>query len=141
MSKSDDSPQGTVLVLDPPEVVAKKIASAVTDSGAEVRYDPEEKPGVSNLVDLYAAAAGCTLEAAERDLGGSRYGELKARVADAVVEFLRPVRERYGALRADPGEIDRRLAAGARTATAIATPVLERARRAAGLLAATSNLP
>jgi tryptophanyl-tRNA synthetase len=134
MSKSEDSPQGTVLVLDPPEVVAKKVRSAVTDSGSEVRHDPEGKPGVSNLIDLYAAATGSSIEAAERELEGSRYGVLKERVADAVVEFLRPVRERYESLAADPGEIDRRLAAGARTAASIATPVLERARRAAGLL-------
>jgi tryptophanyl-tRNA synthetase len=92
---------------------------------------------VSNLVDLYAAATGSSIEAAERELEGSRYGVLKERVADAVVEFLRPVRERYESLAADPGEIDRRLAAGARTAASIATPVLERARRAAGLLEPT----
>jgi tryptophanyl-tRNA synthetase len=134
MSKSDDSPQGTVLVLDPPEVVAKKVKAAVTDSGAEVRYDPEEKPGVSNLLDLYAAATGCTIAAAEQELGGSRYGALKERVADAVVEFLRPVRERYAQLCAEPGEVDRRLAAGAETAASLAAGVLHRARRAAGLL-------
>jgi len=134
MSKSTISPQGTVLVLDRPEVIAKKLKSAVTDSGNEIRYDPDEKPGVSNLLDLYAVAAGVARDDAVGQFAGSGYGALKSTVADAVVEFLRPVRERYDELARDPGEVDRLLARGAGIAEGIATRVLERARAACGLL-------
>jgi tryptophanyl-tRNA synthetase len=134
MSKSVDSPQGTVLVLDPPAVITKKIKAAVTDSGTDVRYDPTEKPGVSNLLDLYAAATDTPVPKVEAEFDGKRYGEFKMAVADAVVELLAPVRERYEVLAADPAELDRQLAAGAAKARSIADPVLERARRAVGLL-------
>jgi tryptophanyl-tRNA synthetase len=135
MSKSADSPQGTVLVLDPPATIAKKVKSAVTDSDTAVRYDPEAKPGVSNLLELYAAATSTTLADAERDLSGSGYGALKAAVADALVEYLRPLQERYAELEADPAEVDRRLASGAAVAEELAGSVLRRVRRATGLLA------
>jgi len=134
MSKSEDSPQGTILALDTPAAIAKKIRSAVTDSGSEIRHDPSEKPGVSNLLDLYAAAAGRTLAQAEADFAASGYGAFKAAVADALVEFLRPLRERYEALADDPAEVDRRLAGGANAAEEIATRVLDRVRSTSGLL-------
>jgi tryptophanyl-tRNA synthetase len=134
MSKSVASPQGTVLVLDPPAVIAKKIKSAVTDSGTEVRYDRDEKPGISNLLDLYAAATDMEVPKVEAEFDGKRYGDFKTAVADAVVAVLAPVRERYETLAADPAEVDRALAAGADKARAMAEPVLERARRAVGLL-------
>jgi tryptophanyl-tRNA synthetase len=134
MSKSSVSPQGTVLVLDPPEAIAKKLKSAVTDSGSEIRYDPEEKPGVSNLLDLFAVATGVARDEAVEHFAGSGYGALKTTVADAVIEFLRPVRERYDELARDPGELERLLAMGAGIAEGIATQVLERARAACGLL-------
>jgi tryptophanyl-tRNA synthetase len=136
MSKSLNSPRGTVNVLDDPGDVAKKIKSAVTDSEPEVRYDPEAKPGVSNLLEIYAIATGTSLAEAERSFGGQGYGALKQQVAEAVVEFLRPVRERYAELADDPGEVERRLARGAATARELAGDVLERARRATGLLPA-----
>ena len=134
MSKSSDSPQGTVSVLDAPEVIAKKVRSAVTDSDSEIRYDPEKKPGVSNLLDIYAAATGTGLDDAVTHFTGAGYGALKTDVGDAVVEYLRPLRARYGELSADPGEVDRMLADGADAAEEIATRVLERATAAAGLL-------
>ena len=134
MSKSLDSPQGTVLVLDTPETIVKKLRSAVTDSETEVRYDREQKPGVSNLLDLYAAATGASLDVAVAHFAGSGYGALKSEVADAIVELLRPVRERNDELARDPGEVDRMLAQGAEAAEAIATGVLERARAACGLV-------
>jgi tryptophanyl-tRNA synthetase len=134
MSKSSESPQGTVLVLDPPEIIVKKIRAAVTDSGSEVRYDPDEKPGVSNLLDLYAAATDASRDDVAARFAGSGYGALKSEVADAVVEYLRPVRERHQELARDPGEVDRLLAQGADAAGEIATGVLERVRSACGLL-------
>jgi tryptophanyl-tRNA synthetase len=135
MSKSSVSPQGTILVLDDPKRLTKKIKSAVTDSDAEIRYDPEHKPGVSNLLDLYAVATDGTPQAAAEEFAGQGYGALKGAVADAVVEFLRPVRERYDELAQDPGEIERHLRAGAAIANEIASGVLERVRAAAGFTA------
>jgi len=134
MSKSADSPQGTVLVLDDPKAITKKIKSAVTDSGAEVRYDPTEKPGISNLLEILAAATERPIPAVEAEFAGTGYGAFKTAVAEAVVEAVRPVRERYEALAADPGEVERILAEGADQAEAFASGVMDRVRRAAGLL-------
>jgi tryptophanyl-tRNA synthetase len=134
MSKSEDSPQGTILVLDDPKAVAKKVKSAVTDSGTEVRYDPDDKPGVSNLLEIYSAVTRTTIEKAEAEFVGSQYGTFKTAVADAVVEALRPVRERFAELEADPAEVDRRLAVGADAAEEKAETVMARATKAAGLL-------
>jgi tryptophanyl-tRNA synthetase len=134
MSKSSESPQGTVLLLDPPKTLAKKIKSAVTDSGTEVRYAPDEKPGVSNLLEILAAVSDTAIEQAEHDFAGLGYGKLKTTVADAVVAYLQPLQERYDELARDPGEVTRLLALGADKADAIAEPVMARVRRAAGLL-------
>jgi tryptophanyl-tRNA synthetase len=134
MSKSVESPQGTVLVLDSPAAITKKVKSAVTDSGAEVRFDPDAKPGVSNLLALYASATGTTVAAAEREFVGQQYGAFKGAVAEALVEYLRPVRERYEQLSDDPGEVHRILAVGAQKADAIATVTMDRVRAATGLL-------
>jgi tryptophanyl-tRNA synthetase len=134
MSKSADSPQGTVPLLDPPEAIAKKIKSAVTDSGTEVRYDPANKPGISNLLEIHSAVTGRGIAEIEAEFAESGYGSFKGAVADAVVEALRPLQERYQKLEADPAEVDRLLEMGAEKARAIAEPVLERARTATGLL-------
>jgi tryptophanyl-tRNA synthetase len=134
MSATAGSPQGRVLVLDPPEAIAKKIKSAVTDSGTDVRYDPANKPGISNLLEIHAAVTGRGIPEIETEFAGSGYGSFKGAVADAVVDALRPLQERYQKLEADPAEVDRLLAIGAEKARAIAGPVLERARTAVGLL-------
>jgi tryptophanyl-tRNA synthetase len=120
MSTTGGSEQGTVYVLDEPKVIEKKFKSAVTDSGSEVRRAPE-KPGVSNLIEILAAVRGVAPEAVEGELAGARYGELKAAVAAAVIDYLRPVAERYGDLRSDESALESILADGA-----------ERARRIAG---------
>jgi tryptophanyl-tRNA synthetase len=133
MSKSVDSPQGTLLVLDPPEVITKKIKRAVTDNDGEVRYDPEAKPGVANLLSILAAATGEADPAALADRY-DQYGPLKADTAEAVVEALRPLQERFSALSADPAEVDRIIAQGAVKAQAMAAPTLARAMAAVGLL-------
>jgi tryptophanyl-tRNA synthetase len=134
MSKSAESPQGTLLVLDDPKVITKKVKSAVTDSGAEVRYDPTEKPGISNLLEILAAVTERPIPKVEAEFAGSGYGAFKTAVADAIIESLRPVRERYETLAADPAEVERILSEGAEKAEAIAAPVMTRVRRAAGLL-------
>jgi tryptophanyl-tRNA synthetase len=132
MSKSADSPRGTVLVLDPPEVIERKIRRAVTDPQTKVRYDPEHKPGVSNLLTILAVATGRTPE--ELADAYTEYGPLKADTAAALIEFLRPLRERYEALAADPGETAAMLGRGAEKAQAVASATLGRAKEAMGLL-------
>jgi tryptophanyl-tRNA synthetase len=134
MSKSVESPQGTILVLDSPAAITKKVKSAVTDSGSEVRFDPDQKPGVSNLLALYSSATGTTIPKAEAEFSGAQYGTLKGAVAEALVEYLRPVRERYEELAGDPAEVGRILAAGAEKAEAIATVTMDRVRTATGML-------
>jgi tryptophanyl-tRNA synthetase len=134
MSKSDESPQGSVAVLEDPKSIVKKFKSAVTDSDTEVRHDRDAKPGVSNLIEIHAAVTGATVADVEREFGTGGYGAFKTAVADAVVEYLRPARERFETLAADPGEVDRILAIGAEAATGMAEGVLGRALKAAGLL-------
>ena len=133
MSKSLDSPRGTVDILDDPSVITRKIKSAVTDSEAEVRFDVQTKPGVSNLLSILGAATGRTPEEAAGDY--TMYGPLKADTADAVVELLRPIQARFAELEADPAETSRLLQIGADKARAIAAVTLERARSNIGLLA------
>jgi tryptophanyl-tRNA synthetase len=132
MGKTSDSPQGTVYLLDDPDAVSRKIRRAVTDTEGEVRFDPETKPGVSNLLAILAAATGTTPEAAAA--GYTQYGPLKAAVADAVVELLRPIQARYGELVADPTVTDEILGKGAAKAAAVAGATLARAKAAIGLL-------
>lgn len=133
MSKSLDSPVGTIGVLDPPEDIDRKVRRAVTDAGTSVVYEPLTKPGVSNLLELLSAAAGGDPE--ELASGYSSYSELKRDVSEALVELLRPVRERHLELAADPGHVEAVLANGAAKASAVAGTTLDRAMRAIGLLA------
>ncbi len=132
MSTTGGTPQGTVLVLDEPDVIAKKVRSAVTDSGSGITKSPE-KPGISNLIDILAAVRGTTPEQIEREFDGAGYGAFKQAVADAVVDYLAPVRERYEALRVDEPGLERTLAQGAEKARAIASGVLADVRTAMGV--------
>jgi len=132
MSKSEDSPQGTVLVLEDLASVAKKIKRAVTDPGSEVRYDPDEKPGVSNLLSILAAVTGRSPVDLADDY--SQYGPLKADTAEAVCELLAPIQTRFAELAADPAGPAALLELGAEKAEAVAGPTLHRARQALGLL-------
>jgi tryptophanyl-tRNA synthetase len=132
MSKSIESPQGTVLMLDPPKDIEKKFKRAVTDNDGEVRFDPTTKPGVSNLLGVLAAATGG--DPVELAGNYSQYGPLKADTAAAVIELLEPVQQRYEELIADPATLHRLVAEGAAKAQALAAVTLARAREAVGLL-------
>jgi tryptophanyl-tRNA synthetase len=132
MSTTGGSPQGTVYILDEPDAVIKKFRSAVTDSGTEVVRAPE-KAGISNLIEILAAVNGATPAEIEREFDGSGYGAFKQAVADAVVAYLAPVRERYEELRSDEPALERTLAAGAEKARAIAADTLVDVRRAMGV--------
>jgi tryptophanyl-tRNA synthetase len=125
--------EGVVLVLDEPSVIEKKFKRAVTDSGNEIRRG-DDKPGVTNLLEILAAARGISVDEAEASLADARgYGDLKAAVAEAVIELLAPVRERYVELRADEAALEAALAQGAEKAQAIASDTLRDVRRAMGV--------
>jgi len=134
MSKSaaPDAP-GTIRLLDPPEVIRRKVARAVTDSGREVVFNPGEKPGVANLLTILAACTGTTPEVAAAKVDS--YRDLKEGVAEAVIALLAPLQERYAAVVADPGAIEAMARDGAARARRLAAPTLARAQEAIGLLA------
>ncbi len=134
MAKSTSSPQGTVPILDDPKAITKRFKSAVTDSETEIRHDPATKPGVSNLLEILAAASDRSVADVTSDLTGEGYGTLKAATADAVLELLAPVQERFAELEADPQRVDAALALGAEKAEAMAADVMGRVTRATGLL-------
>ena len=131
MSKSEDSPQGTILLLDPPDVIEKKVKRAVTDSDDEVFFDIENKPGVSNLLSILGAATGKTPQEASK--GIDRYGDLKSATSEAVIELLKPVQEKYFDLADDPAEANRLIAKGAEKAREVASATLSRAQENIGL--------
>jgi tryptophanyl-tRNA synthetase len=132
MSTTGASELATVYVLDEPKAIEKKLKSAVTDSGSDVRRDPQ-KPGVSNLIEILAAVRGAEPEAIESELADARYGELKAAAAAAVVDYLAPVRERYDALRRDEQALEAILGDGAKRASAIAADTLADVRERMGV--------
>jgi tryptophanyl-tRNA synthetase len=132
MSTTGGSEQGTVLVLDDPKTVTKKIRSAVTDSGSDVVRGPD-KAGISNLIEILSAVRGVTPERVEREFDGSGYGAFKQAVSDAVVEYLAPVRERYTELRGDEQRLEAILAEGADKARAIASGTVADVRRVMGV--------
>lgn len=134
MGKSHENGTGIVYLLDDADTVRRKVMRAVTDSGQEVAYDRELKPGITNLLDLMAAATDGDPE--ELAGGYASYGALKKDTADAVVELLRPVRERHAELAADPAYVDGVLRRGAERARGMARPLVDRAYRAIGLLPA-----
>jgi tryptophanyl-tRNA synthetase len=131
MSTTAGTENGTVLVLDEEKAIRKKLGSAVTDSGREVRRGPD-KAGITNLIDILAVARDTDQEAIEREFEGAGYGDFKQAVADGVVELLRPVRERYAELRPDEAALEATLAAGAEKARALAAPVLADVRARMG---------
>jgi tryptophanyl-tRNA synthetase len=132
MSTTGGSEQGTVLVLDEPEVARKKVMSAVTDSGSEVRRG-DDKPGVTNLIDILSVTRGTDPASIEAEFGGSGYGDFKKAVAESVIDYLAPTRERYTELRADEAGLERTLADGADRAREIASVTVADVRDAMGV--------
>lgn len=135
MSKSAESPNGLINLLDDPKIIAKRIKSAVTDDGTEIRYDKENKPGIANLLAIYAALSGAPVAEIEADYEGKMYGHLKVDLAELVVSELTPIRDRAQELLADPAELDRLLAVGAQKAREVAAVTLEEVYRKVGFLA------
>lgn len=132
MSKSDPNTKATIRLLDTPKEIEKKIKSAVTDSEGIVKYDVENKPGVSNLLTIESALTGVTIAQLEDKYAGKGYGDFKAGVAEAVIAHLTPIQERYNAL-IDSPELDDILDVGAEKANAIANKTLKKMENAMGL--------
>ena len=133
MSTTGGTEEGTVLVLDDPKTIERKIKRAVTDSGSDIVRAPD-KPGVSNLIDVLAVARGVSPDAIEEDMRSARgYGDLKGAVAGAVVDMLAPVRERYDEIRPDRDRLEAILAQGAQKARAIASETLADVRAVMGV--------
>lgn len=136
MSKSATTDKGIIWLLDDPKKTAKKIKSAVTDAGTDISYDRENKPGVSNLLSIYSAVTGKTIDDIVADYEGKMYGHLKVDLAEIVVEELSPIRERALELMDDPAELDRLLAIGAGKAREIASVTVKNVYDAVGFLPA-----
>ncbi|MGI9124146.1 MAG: tryptophan--tRNA ligase [Mycobacterium sp.] len=134
MSKSAATDAGLINVLDDPKRSAKKIRSAVTDSEREIRFDPETKPGVSNLLSIQSAVTGTPVDNLVAGYQGRGYGDLKSDTADAVVAYVTPIRERVDELLADPGELQAILAKGADRAREVASTTLGRVYDRLGFL-------
>jgi tryptophanyl-tRNA synthetase len=134
MSKSASSPNGIIELLEEPSRSAKKIKSAVTDTGREILYDEENKPGISNLLTIYAALTGRTIDELLEQYDGHGYGDLKKDLAEIVVEFVKPIQERTRAYLEDPGYLDKVLAVGADKARAVSAVTLGAAYQNVGFL-------
>ena len=138
MSKSSSSPAGIINLLDDPKVSAKKIRSAVTDTEREIRYDTENKAGISNLLTIYAALTDRKIAEIEAEYTGKGYGDLKKDLADVVADFTAPLRERVDGYLKDPAELDRVLARGATRAREVAAATLASVHEKIGFLPPTT---
>jgi tryptophanyl-tRNA synthetase len=134
MSKSAESVSGLIEILDTPEVNAKKIKSAVTDAGREIKFDEKEKPGVSNLLTIHSALSGQSISELENHFSGKGYGDLKGEVADVVVEYLKPIREKTLELLADESHLLAMLSKGAAKAQEVASTTLAKTYSNLGLV-------
>ena len=132
MSKSASSPAGIIDLLDDPARSAKKIRSAVTDTGREIIFDAETKPGVSNLLTIYSALTGRSIDELVAAYAGRGYGDLKKELAEVVADFVRPIQERTRAYLDDPAQLDKLLASGAEKARAVAAATLRSAYERVG---------
>lgn len=131
MSKSDENPNGSIYLLDDPDTIRRKFKRAVTDSGSEVRY-AKEKPGISNLLDIYTAASGKSIEEAEKEFSGVGYGDFKAAVGEAVVAVLQPLQERYQEIVGDKAYLDGIIKENDSKAAYYANKTLRKMRKKAG---------
>ncbi len=135
MSKSAESQSGVIDLLEDPARSAKKIRSAVTDTGREIIFDPAEKPGVSNLLTIYSALTGRTIDELVEAYAGKGYGDLKKDLAEVLAEWVRPYQERTRMFLDDPAQLDKLLAIGAEKARAVAEPTLRMVYERIGFLA------
>lgn len=131
MSKSDENPNASVYLMDDPDTVIRKFKRAVTDSDSEVRY-AEEKPGIRNLIDIYRATTGKSVEEVEKEFAGKGYGEFKLAVGESVVDLLKPLQERVASLSKDKAYIDGIIKSNAERANYVATKTLRKVQKKVG---------
>ena len=134
MSKSDENPNGYILLMDQPEDIMRKFKRAVTDSEASITMDPANKPGVSNLIQIYSIATGKTVAEVEAEFAGKGYGEFKPAVGEAVVELLRPIRERTEDLLKNKDYLEQVYTEGAQKAAYLARKTLDKVYRKVGFV-------
>jgi tryptophanyl-tRNA synthetase len=134
MSKSSESPQGTIKVTDPADVIAKKVKVAVTDSGREIAYQPGEKPAIANLLTILSVATERPVAELEASFEGQGYAELKRAVTEALIDFLAPIQDRYREYLGDPGELKRVLEVGATKAQKVAENTMRTVYERVGFL-------
>lgn len=134
MSKSDDNRNATIFLSDPPEEIRKKVKRAVTDSGTDIRYEPETRPALANLIELFHAASGMSIENIERHFEGKGYGALKTELGEALVAMLQPIQERYTQLRADKSTLEAYMKRGAEEASRLADRTLHVVYKKVGLV-------
>jgi tryptophanyl-tRNA synthetase len=134
MSKSASTANGLIELLEEPAKAAKKIKSAVTDTGREIIFDTEHKPGVSNLLTIYSALSSRTVEELVSAYDGKGYGDLKKDLAEVVIEFITPIQKRTKEYLDDPGQLDKVLAIGAEKARSVAAPTLAKVYDRIGFL-------
>jgi tryptophanyl-tRNA synthetase len=134
MSKSSGSAAGVIEIMDTPEANAKKIKSATTDAGRDVRFDEKEKPGISNLLTIHSALSGQSIESLEAQFAGKGYGDFKGAVADVVVEYLRPIRARALELLENEDHLIQLLHTGSEKAKKTASVTLEEAYKHLGVV-------
>ena len=132
MSKSDENVNASIYLTDPSDAIIRKFKRAVTDSGCEIRYDKEEKPGVSNLIDIYRTATGKTIEEIEREFDGKGYGDFKLAVGESVADLLRPIQEKQADLLKDKAYIDSIIKANAEKANYFANKTLRKVQKKVG---------
>jgi len=134
MSKSDENENSYIALLDPPEVIIRKFKRAVTDSEAVIRYDEENKPGISNLMNIYASVTGKSFEDIELEFEGKGYGDFKKAVGEAVIETLRPIQEKHKELMANKDYLNEVMKSGAETAGRLANRTLRKVYKKVGLV-------
>ncbi|MBQ6539859.1 MAG: tryptophan--tRNA ligase [Oscillospiraceae bacterium] len=135
MSKSDKDPGGCIYIMQKPEEIMRSFKRAVTDSETCVRYDPENKPGISNLMSIYSVAAGKTFEEIENEFAGKGYGDFKVRVGESVVEMLRPIREESERILKDKAYVEQVYREGAARASYVANKTLRKVYKKVGFVA------
>jgi tryptophanyl-tRNA synthetase len=132
MSKSDENPNASIYLMDDPDTIIRKFKRAVTDSDSEVRYDAAEKPGISNLIDIYRATTGKSVEEVEKEFAGKGYGDFKLAVGESVVDVLKPLQERVADLSKDKAYIDSIIKNNAERANYVATKTLRKVQKKIG---------
>lgn len=134
MSKTDENPNGYILILDKPDDIMRKFRRAVTDSEMEIRFDSIKKPGVSNLLTIYASLTNQTIEKTEKEFALKNYADLKEKVGDIVIETLKPIQERYNRLIADKAYLETLMKSGAQKAEAVASRTMSKVLKKVGFI-------